>query len=216
HIPERKKIKSLTKSLENLHAEVAHLLADLNRATILEAERDKEILHLKATPPEFASFFWGHFRLWSGSSLLLMNLTEFRLNSFLLRLGRLTESSFLIAQTNYAFLNKDSEHAVTPLYVILQLEPEKLARLANVPALKDTYVSLPLVKESTMTPVFESLKVPSNVIPASSTAALEPNKEWVNAMVDGPDHEMTDGVVNVKPGSMFMHLMLLMMLLSWS
>ncbi|GJS82928.1 hypothetical protein Tco_0749469, partial [Tanacetum coccineum] len=48
----KKKIKSLTKSLDNLHVEVARLSADLNRATVLEAERDKEILCLKATPPD--------------------------------------------------------------------------------------------------------------------------------------------------------------------
>ncbi|GKD28229.1 hypothetical protein Tco_1239007 [Tanacetum coccineum] len=55
---ERKKnIKSLTKSLDNLHAKVAHLSAYLNRATVLEAGKDKEILCLKATPLEFSSFF---------------------------------------------------------------------------------------------------------------------------------------------------------------
>ncbi|GKD24596.1 hypothetical protein Tco_1230810, partial [Tanacetum coccineum] len=58
----KKKIKSLTKSLDNLHVEVACLSADLNWATILEAEKDEEILHLKATPPEFASFFQGQFQ----------------------------------------------------------------------------------------------------------------------------------------------------------
>ncbi|GJT00083.1 ycf3-interacting protein 1, chloroplastic [Tanacetum coccineum] len=56
----KKKIKSFTKSLDNLHAEVARLSADLNRATILEAEKDEEILRLKTTPPELASFFRGH------------------------------------------------------------------------------------------------------------------------------------------------------------
>ncbi|GJV61098.1 hypothetical protein Tco_1467198 [Tanacetum coccineum] len=57
---ERKKnIKSLTKSLDNLHAELAHLSANLNRAIVLEAEKDEEILRLKATPPTFASFFQG-------------------------------------------------------------------------------------------------------------------------------------------------------------
>ncbi|GJU18913.1 hypothetical protein Tco_1146879 [Tanacetum coccineum] len=94
--------------------------------------------------------------------------------------------------------------AAEPLFVILQLEPEKLALSVNVPASRDARVSPPLVKESTMTPTSESLEFPSNVIPASSTAALEPNEEWVNAMVDGPDHEMTDGDVNAKPGSAFM------------
>nr|GEV28134.1 hypothetical protein [Tanacetum cinerariifolium] len=55
----KKKIKSLTKSLDNLHAEVARLSTDLNRATVLEAEKDEEILHLKATPLKFSSFFQG-------------------------------------------------------------------------------------------------------------------------------------------------------------
>ncbi|GJU15782.1 hypothetical protein Tco_1143748 [Tanacetum coccineum] len=45
----KKKIKSLTKSLDNLQAEVARLSADINRATILEAEKYEEILRLKAT-----------------------------------------------------------------------------------------------------------------------------------------------------------------------
>ncbi|GJW13242.1 phospholipase-like protein, partial [Tanacetum coccineum] len=51
----KRKIKSLTKSLDNLHAEVARLSADLNRATVVEAEMDEEILRLKATPPEAIS-----------------------------------------------------------------------------------------------------------------------------------------------------------------
>nr|GEV13528.1 hypothetical protein [Tanacetum cinerariifolium] len=59
---ERKKnIKSLSKSLDNLHYEVAYLFTALNQATILEAERDEEILRPKATPSKFSSFFWGQF-----------------------------------------------------------------------------------------------------------------------------------------------------------
>ncbi|GKF52017.1 hypothetical protein Tco_0148484, partial [Tanacetum coccineum] len=58
----KKKIKSLTKSLDNLHAEVARLSAALNQATVLEAEKNEEILRLKTTPPEFASFFCGQFQ----------------------------------------------------------------------------------------------------------------------------------------------------------
>ncbi|GKA52894.1 hypothetical protein Tco_0746209 [Tanacetum coccineum] len=58
----KKKIKFLTKSLDNLHAEVARLSATLNQATVLEAEKDEEILRLKKTPPEFASFFHGQFQ----------------------------------------------------------------------------------------------------------------------------------------------------------
>ncbi|GJU46523.1 hypothetical protein Tco_1203789 [Tanacetum coccineum] len=48
----KKKIKSLTKSLDNLHAEVAHLSTTLNQATMLKAEKDEEILHLKSTPSD--------------------------------------------------------------------------------------------------------------------------------------------------------------------
>ncbi|GJV06708.1 hypothetical protein Tco_1344364 [Tanacetum coccineum] len=48
----KKKIKSLTKRLDNLHAEVARLSAALNHATILEAEKDEEILRLKTTPQD--------------------------------------------------------------------------------------------------------------------------------------------------------------------
>ncbi|GJR37619.1 hypothetical protein Tco_1213303 [Tanacetum coccineum] len=53
----KKKIKSLSKSLGQLNAEVARLFTALNQATILEAEKDEEIFRLKATSPEFASFF---------------------------------------------------------------------------------------------------------------------------------------------------------------
>ncbi|GKE02071.1 hypothetical protein Tco_1390054 [Tanacetum coccineum] len=129
----KKKIKSLTKSLDNLHAEVARLFANLNRATVLEAKRDEEILSLKATPWSLHPSSGVSFRVWSKSSLLLINLAEFR--------GRLVKASPLVAQTDYDFLNKIFEHAAEPLYVILQLEPEKLARLANVPASRDAHVS---------------------------------------------------------------------------
>ncbi|GJV17514.1 hypothetical protein Tco_1362837 [Tanacetum coccineum] len=148
----KKKIKSLTKSLDNLHAEVARLSADLNWATVLEAEKDKEILSLKATP-------------WS--------------------------------------LHPSSRHVIEPLSVILQLEPEKLARPANVPASRDALVSPIVVKESIVTPAFASVDLPSNTVPTSSVAILEPNEEWENAMVDGPDHEMTDRATDANLGSVF-------------
>nr|GEU99889.1 hypothetical protein [Tanacetum cinerariifolium] len=67
----KKKIKSLTKSLDNLHAEVVCVFADLNRATVLEAEKDKEILRLKATPPAFSSFFRGQFQALKISQFVL-------------------------------------------------------------------------------------------------------------------------------------------------
>ncbi|GJT89795.1 hypothetical protein Tco_1078640 [Tanacetum coccineum] len=66
----KKKIKSITKSLYNLHSEVARLSAALNRATILEAERDEEILRLKVNPMEFYSFLIGLVCLESNISIM--------------------------------------------------------------------------------------------------------------------------------------------------
>ncbi|GKD41931.1 hypothetical protein Tco_1266576 [Tanacetum coccineum] len=43
----KKKIKSLTKSLDNLHTEVARLSTALNQATVLEAKKDEEILRVQ-------------------------------------------------------------------------------------------------------------------------------------------------------------------------
>ncbi|GJR61691.1 hypothetical protein Tco_1503853 [Tanacetum coccineum] len=172
----KKKIKSLPKSLDNLHAEVARLSADLNRATVLEAEKDNEILRLKTTPLEFASFFCGHARFERGLS---MHQTKDEFASVLKKMahfmpgaqGRLTEASPLVAQTDYAFLNKISEHVTKPL--------------------------------STVTPASESLELLANVVPASSVVASEQNEEWVNAMVDGSDPEMTDGATHAKSGGVF-------------
>ncbi|GJU15781.1 hypothetical protein Tco_1143747 [Tanacetum coccineum] len=75
-------------------------------------------------------------------------------------------------------------------------------RLAEASPL-DAHVSPPIAKESTVTPASESLEFPTNVVPVPSVVASEQNKEWVNAMVDGPDLEITDGVANAKPGSIF-------------
>ncbi|GJS31871.1 hypothetical protein Tco_0492491 [Tanacetum coccineum] len=203
----KKKIKSLTKSLDNLHSEVARLSAALNQATILEAEMDEEILRLKATPPEFSSFFRGQFQglVWKflasyefsrvqGELLSLASSAGFERglsmhwtkDEFVVVLkkmvnfipsaqDRLVEASLLVAQTDYAYLNKIFEHATEPLSIILQLEPEKLARSANVLTPRDTRASPPIAKEST-----------------------------VYAAVDGSDLEMADSVVPSKSGGVFM------------
>ncbi|GKA18644.1 hypothetical protein Tco_0698559 [Tanacetum coccineum] len=179
----KKKIKSLTKSLDNLHAEVA--------------EKDEEILRLKTTPLEFSSFFRGQFQ-----DLVHKFLTsdEFsRVQGELLSLAdRLTEASLLVAQTDYAFLNKISKHATEPLSVILQLEPKKLARPANVPPSRDARVSPSIAKESTMTPASKSLELSANVDLTASAIASEHNKEMVNAEVDGSNLKMTDDTVATK------------------
>nr|GEW07039.1 hypothetical protein [Tanacetum cinerariifolium] len=53
----KKKVKSLSKSLDHATAEVACLSSDLNQARNIEAKKDAEILRLRASPPMFASFF---------------------------------------------------------------------------------------------------------------------------------------------------------------
>nr|GEW98685.1 hypothetical protein [Tanacetum cinerariifolium] len=76
---------------------------------------------------------------------------------------RLAEASPLVAQTDYAFLNKISEHAVEPLLVILQLKPKKLVHSANILTPRDARVSPPIAKESTVTPASKSLELSANV-----------------------------------------------------
>nr|GEU86630.1 hypothetical protein [Tanacetum cinerariifolium] len=123
----KKKIKSLTKNLDQLHAEVACLSVALNQVAVIEAEKDDEILRLKASPRSLFPSSEVVFRVWSESSLLVMSLAEFRVDSSL-----------------WLPVNKISDHAVDPLSVILHLELEKLARSSNVPILKDTRVPPPM------------------------------------------------------------------------
>ncbi|GKA88789.1 hypothetical protein Tco_0810553 [Tanacetum coccineum] len=58
----KKKIKSLSKSLDQLTAKVSHLSFDLNQSRNVVAQKDAEVLRLRAFPPEFASFFQGNFQ----------------------------------------------------------------------------------------------------------------------------------------------------------
>ncbi|GKG52910.1 hypothetical protein Tco_0550022, partial [Tanacetum coccineum] len=78
------------------------------------------------------------------------------------RINRLAIASLLVAQIDYAFLNKIFEHATEPLSVILQLEAEKLARSANVPTSRDACVSPPIAKESTVKRALKSLELSVN------------------------------------------------------
>ncbi|GJZ56274.1 hypothetical protein Tco_0611467 [Tanacetum coccineum] len=154
----KKKIKSLTKSMDNLHAEVACLSADLNRATILEAKKDEEILCLKDTPLD-ARFERG----------LSMHQTKDEFAAVLKKMAnfmpsvhyRIAEASLLVAQTDYAFINKISKHAIDPLL------------------------------ESTVTPASKSLELSTNVAPASFVVILEKNEEWGTSHVLDDAAEVT-------------------------
>ncbi|GJQ99250.1 hypothetical protein Tco_0522235 [Tanacetum coccineum] len=169
----KKKIKSLGKSLDNLHAKVALLSAALNQATILEAERDEEILRLKANPPKV-----------QGELLSLASSAGFEHGLSMHR----TKDEFA------AVLKK----MVNFMPVILQLKPEKLVRLANILIPRGTRVSPPIAKESTVTPVSKTLELSGNVNFTASAVASEHNEEMVNAEVDGSYPKMTDDTTAVK------------------
>ncbi|GJR32800.1 hypothetical protein Tco_1109032 [Tanacetum coccineum] len=152
----KKKIKSLTKSLDNMHAEVARLFADLNRANVLEAEKDEEILRLKATPPKV-----------QGELLSLAASTGFERGLSMHR----TKDEFaavLKKMANFMPGAQDRFTEASPL-----LEPKKLARLANFPTSRDARVSPLIAKESTVTPASISLELSTNVAPAPSAVTLE-------------------------------------------
>ncbi|GJS33203.1 hypothetical protein Tco_0531585 [Tanacetum coccineum] len=88
------------------------------------AEKDTKILRLKASPPEFASFFR----------------------------GRLVKATPLVATNDYPFLNKVADHSAHPLSAIVELEPDRLACLTVIPTPRVVGVSPPLPKELTITP----------------------------------------------------------------
>ncbi|GJS61876.1 hypothetical protein Tco_0656660 [Tanacetum coccineum] len=198
----KKKIKSLTKSLDNLHSEVARLSAALNQATVLEAEKDEEILRLKATPLEFSSFFRGQFQ---GLVQKFLASNKFsRVQGELLSLadsdGFERGLSMHRTKDEFAAVLKKMANFMP---VILQLKPEKLVRSANVPASREVRVSPP-TKESNVTPASKSLQLSANVNFTTSAVASEHNEEMVYAKVDGSDPKMTDDIVVVKSRHAFM------------
>ncbi|GJV46004.1 hypothetical protein Tco_1430540 [Tanacetum coccineum] len=65
----------------------------------------------------------------------------------------------------------------------------------------DTRVSHLMIRESTVTHVYSSLKLPSNNAPSSSTAPLGQNEEWINAMVD-----MGQSVFPLDPNDVVVYL----------
>nr|GEX47506.1 hypothetical protein [Tanacetum cinerariifolium] len=130
----KKKIISLTKSLDNLHAEVARLFADLNRVT----GQFQDLVHEFLSSDEF-SRFQAEFLSFTASAGfehgLSMHRTKEEFVDVLKKIyqfvprahDRLVEASPLVAQTDYAFLNKISKHVAEPFSIILQLELETLA-----------------------------------------------------------------------------------------
>nr|GFC87774.1 reverse transcriptase domain-containing protein [Tanacetum cinerariifolium] len=75
----------------------------------LEAKKDEEILRLRATPPEFSSFFQANSRAWSGSFLLLMSLAEFKDQSIAKEKARRERSKPKGKRSGYQETSLDSE-----------------------------------------------------------------------------------------------------------
>ncbi|GKC95182.1 hypothetical protein Tco_1160624 [Tanacetum coccineum] len=187
----KKKIKSLSQNVDQLTTKFARLSSTLNQATILEVEKDVEILRLRASPPKFASFFQDGFQ-----SLVRKFLAS---DEFSRVQDRLAEASPFVAITDYPFLKKISDYATHPLFAILQLELEKLAHPEVVPPLKTARVSHLLTKELTVTLASSSLKFPSNVVPSSFATVVEQpfvehNEEWVDML----DIKMVDAAINER------------------
>ncbi|GJV54061.1 hypothetical protein Tco_1449802 [Tanacetum coccineum] len=169
----------LTKSLgQILHYVVARLSAALNQATVLEAENDEEILRLRATLPEFSSFFRSQFQ---GLVRKFLASDEFsRVQGELISLAASAgfERGLSMHQT------KDEFAAV-------------LKKMANfMPSAQDRL-------ESTVTPASKSLELSTNADLTPSVVASEHNEEIVNVEVDVSDPKMTNETIIAKSGHAF-------------
>ncbi|GKE00600.1 hypothetical protein Tco_1388583 [Tanacetum coccineum] len=176
----KKKIKSLTKRVDNLHSEVGRLFASLNQATVLEAEKDEEILRLKTTPPEF-----------QGELLSLATSAGFEHGLSMHQ----TKDEFAVMLKKMANFMPGAQDRLAEASRLI--EPKKLVHPTNVPASREVRVS-PSTKESTVTPASKSLELSTNVNFTASAVASEHNEEIVNVEVDGLDPKMTDDTATVK------------------
>nr|GEW28151.1 hypothetical protein [Tanacetum cinerariifolium] len=166
-------------------------------ATILEAKKDAEIIQLKASPLEFTSFF-------CGSCLSLVRKffasDEFsRVQGELLSLAANAgfECGLSVDQTQEEFVRVLKKifrfmHGALGRLVEASPLPKQLAHLDDASAQKDTYVSPPVAKESIMTPLFSSLKLPSNDVPFSSGVSHTVGEDPGSPLAQGSKHVSFD------------------------
>nr|GEV34346.1 hypothetical protein [Tanacetum cinerariifolium] len=168
------------------YREVACLSAALNQTTVLEAEKDEEILRLKETPSERVQ---GELSSLAASARfergLIMHQTK-------------DEFADVLKKMANFILGAQDRLAKAPL-----LEPEKLACPTNVPTSRDARVSPPIKKELTVTPASKSLELSTNADLTPFVVASEHNEDMVNAEVDGSDPKMTDDIAAAKSGHAF-------------
>ncbi|GJW98463.1 hypothetical protein Tco_0180271 [Tanacetum coccineum] len=102
--------------------------------------------------------------------------------------------------TSTVFDDKDVTMAMAQTMINMNL---RIVLLANVPFVKGLPCFSSIAKESTVTPIFESLELSANVNFTASTVAFEHNEEMVNAEVDGSDPKMTDDTTGFKVWACF-------------
>ncbi|GKG57962.1 hypothetical protein Tco_0589573, partial [Tanacetum coccineum] len=89
----------------------------------------------------------------------------------------------------YPFLNKFDDHSAHPLSFIVEVEPDRLARLAVIPTTRVVGVSPPLSKELNIAHAPSSVELLIKDAPPSSIAALEQMEESLSVMVDTADEK---------------------------
>ncbi|GJS49608.1 hypothetical protein Tco_0599729 [Tanacetum coccineum] len=200
----KKQVSGLNDKLATSDASFAKSKAKGKEMKKILTKRDEEILQLKTTTLEFSSFFRGQFQ---GLVHKFLASDEFsRVQGELLSLAAsaVFERGLSMHQTKDEFATVLKKMAnFMPGAQDRLLELEKLARPANVPTPRDTRVSPPISKESTVTPVSKSLEQFINVVSASSVVASKGNEEQVYATVDGSDLEMADSAARSKSGGVF-------------
>nr|GEV86801.1 hypothetical protein [Tanacetum cinerariifolium] len=172
----KKNIKSLSKNLDQMTAKVSCLSVTLNQATVLKVERDVKIFWLKASPSELTSFFQG------GLQSLFQ---KFLASDEFSRVGKLLSLDVSAGFERGLSMHQTQEEFDMVLNKISHFVPGAQGRLAEASPL-----------ESTLTPISLSLELPLNDALFLYVTALGQNEERVNAMVDMPDNEMADRVVN--------------------
>nr|GEV93794.1 hypothetical protein [Tanacetum cinerariifolium] len=154
---QKKKIKSLSKSLDQFTAKATRLASDLNQAW-REGCWDSSSLFLS---------FEVVFRVWFGGSLLVMSLIGFKI----------------------------VDHFACPLFPLIELKPDRLARSSAVLTLKVVGVFLYFLKELTMKLASSLMELVPKDAPPTSVATTKQHshkqdKEWLTTMVDTADEDM--------------------------
>nr|GFA38021.1 hypothetical protein [Tanacetum cinerariifolium] len=165
------------------------------------AEKDAEILRLKAFPSGFTFFFRGGFQslVWKFLASDEFSRVYGELFSLIASVG--FERGLNMDHTQEQLID---DYSTRPLSALLELEPDRLARPAAVPAPKVVGGSPPSLKELTVTlasflvELFPKDGPPSSAAAATEQPSQERNEEWLNAMIDTTDEEMVD-VASGKP-----------------